>query len=128
MKTAFKLIREFPVSEQTLYDAWIDSEIHSAMTGGEAHCSKQEGEAFSAWDGYIEGVNLRLKPHQQIIQKWRTADFEDEDPDSTLQLDFTPTSSGCAITLTHYDIPEGQPDYEQGWIDNYFEPMETYFA
>jgi hypothetical protein len=31
------------------------------------------------------------------------------------------------LTLIHNNIPKGQSDYEQGWINHYFEPMKTYF-
>tara|TARA_Y100001972_G_C7665463_1_gene336346 strand:+ start:4791 stop:5186 length:396 start_codon:yes stop_codon:yes gene_type:complete len=126
MKTV-KLTQEFPVPPLVLYTAWLNSKPHSEMTGGEAHCSDTEGEKFTAWDGYIEGTNISLNPHKEIIQKWRTADFKDSDPDSTIKIEFEETSNGCLMTLTHSEIPEGQPDYHQGWIDNYLEPMKDHF-
>lgn len=126
MKT-IQLSQEFPVSAQTLYSAWLDSESHSEMTGGEAHCSDVEGEPFTAWDGYIEGTNISLTPSKEIVQKWRSADFGPDDPDSTIKIQFKDTPRGCIMTLTHSEIPDGQPDYHQGWIDNYIEPMKAYF-
>ena len=75
MPTSFTLTQTFPISAQKLYIAWLDSEQHSAMTGGEADCSDQEGEAFSAWDGYISGTNVRLTPFSEIVQTWRTTEF-----------------------------------------------------
>ncbi|MEQ8337263.1 MAG: SRPBCC domain-containing protein [Cyclobacteriaceae bacterium] len=126
MKTV-KLTQEFPVSPHILYAAWLNSKTHSEMTGGEAHCSDAEGEKFTAWDGYIEGTNISLNLPKEIIQKWRTADFKDSDPDSTIKIEFEETPNGCLMTLTHSEIPEGQPDYHQGWIDNYLEPMKDHF-
>lgn len=127
MKTAFYLVREFPVSAKTLYEAWLDSETHSAMTGGEAHCSSEEGMTFSAWDGYIQGTNVTLEKPKLIIQKWRTVEFGEGDPDSNLKIEFKDIGSGSELKITHSEIPEGQPDYHQGWIDNYLDPMEQYF-
>lgn len=126
MKGALELKVKFPVTPQTVYDAWLDSEEHSNMTGGEAFCSNQEGETFSAWDGYISGKNIQLNPFDKIIQSWRTADFKNKDEDSELIIEIQETAEGCELLLIHQNIPEGQPDYKQGWIEHYFDPMKKY--
>ncbi len=56
----FKLEYTYNVSPETLYNAWLDSITHSKMTGGEAKCSNMINGAFSAWDGYISGINKKL--------------------------------------------------------------------
>ena len=114
-------------SPEDIYDAWLDSDKHSAMTGGEAECSKETGEKFSAWDGYISGTNLELEPGRRILQSWRTSEFDDADEDSFLELIFRPSGNGTELTLNHTNIPEGQTQYEQGWVDSYFEPMRHFF-
>ena len=35
---------------------------------------------------------------------------------------------GTKISLHHYGIPDGQSGYEQGWCDNYFDPMRDHFS
>ncbi|MBO6523925.1 MAG: SRPBCC domain-containing protein [Balneolaceae bacterium] len=125
---SFEISAFFPVSSEELYSAWLDSEQHSAITGGKAICSKKEGEAFTAWDGYITGINQKLVKGKEIIQSWRTSDFNDSDSHSLLTLKFSKTDNGCELTLIHSEIPEGQPDYEQGWEQHYFEPMKEYFS
>ncbi|MBF6605691.1 MAG: hypothetical protein IVW53_08950 [Chloroflexi bacterium] len=35
---------------------------------------------------------------------------------------------GTLITLHQTNIPEGQSGYEQGWRDNYFDPMRAFFT
>jgi activator of HSP90 ATPase len=127
MKDAFELMQKFPVNASTVYDAWLDSEEHTKMTGGEASCSNKEGEEFSAWDGYITGKNIQLNPYKKIIQTWRTSDFKNNDEDSELIIEFHGTSEGCELLMIHKNIPEGQPDYKQGWIDHYLNPMKIYF-
>ena len=128
MKESFTLTAHFPVDAATIYNAWLNSHEHTAMTGGDAHCSSNIGEAFSAWDGYISGENTFLTPGQEIIQTWRTTAFDPEDEDSVLTIRLKDTASGCELTLVHTNIPEGQRQYEQGWIDHYFEPMKAYFG
>jgi activator of HSP90 ATPase len=127
MKAAFEMKVEFPVKASTIYNAWLDSKTHSDMTGGEASCSNQEGEKFSAWDGYITGKNNQLNQYEKIIQSWRTSDFNNNDEDSEIIIEIQDTVEGCELLLIHKNIPEGQPDYKQGWGDHYFNPMKIYF-
>ncbi|GAB5538579.1 MAG: hypothetical protein Salg2KO_06820 [Salibacteraceae bacterium] len=123
----FEISRTFSVSANALYKAWLNSEQHSEMTGGEAQCSNQEADSFTAWDGYISGVNLELIPNRRIVQHWRTVEFKDSDEYSMLEIEFQPINGGTILKLRHSKIPDGQPDYEKGWIDSYFDPMTQYF-
>lgn len=118
----------FPVSASKLYAAWLNSEEHARMTGGEAEVSDLEGGSFSVWDGYITGKNISLSPNSEIIQTWRSAEFKDSDSDSELTLQFKTVNNGCELTLIHANIPDGQPDYEKGWEEHYFAPMRRYFG
>jgi len=124
---SFEINRSFPVSPETIYEHWLNGSKHALMTGGEATCIPESGTAFSAWDGYITGKNLELVQSNKIVQSWRSADFEPGQLDSTIELTLLPTDTGCELTLKHTNIPDGQPDYEQGWNDHYFEPMSNYF-
>lgn len=127
MKQSIKLEATFNASPETLYNAWLDSVIHSEMTGGEANCSNEINGAFSAWDGYISGTNKSLIPTKEIVQLWRTTEFLESDNDSELIIQISKTEEGSLLTLIHNNIPEGQSDYEKGWIEHYFEPMKHYF-
>ena len=119
----------FPVTARRLYDAWLDSQAHGAFTGGAAHIDAREGGAFTAWDGYISGVTLKLDPPYHIQQSWRTSEFPENAPDSLLDVIIDETSDGTRLTLLHTEIPDGQSgQYAQGWKDFYFEPMRVYFA
>lgn len=111
-----------------VYSAWLDSIEHSQMTGGEAHCNDVEGDDFTAWDGYITGKNISLTPNSLIQQSWRTSEFDDKDEDSKLELQFKECEDGCEITLVHTNIPQGQTQYENGWIESYINPMRQYFS
>jgi activator of HSP90 ATPase len=128
MKTSFEIEQSFEVMPHEIFSAWLSSEQHAAMTGGEAQCSIIEGESFSAWDGYISGTNLKLIANSEIHQTWRTTEFQDSDPDSNVVIKFSETTQGCRLNLSHTNIPEGQSDYKKGWIDHYFNPMMAYFS
>jgi uncharacterized protein YndB with AHSA1/START domain len=128
MKESFTISRSFPASPKEIYDAWLDSDMHTSMTGGKANCSKELGEGFTAWDGYITGITLDLVVNAEITQTWRTTEFDEEDEDSLLVVHLTPTANGTEVTIDHCNIPEGQTQYKQGWAENYFAPMEEFFA
>lgn len=122
------LTKQFNVSPKLVYEAWLDSKLHSEMTGGEAECSSKIGGSFTTWDGYISGENINLRENEEIVQAWRTTEFSDTDPDSMLTITLKPLSTGCELTLFHENIPLGQSNYELGWIEHYFEPMAAYFT
>jgi activator of HSP90 ATPase len=123
-----KLITTFPVKPKIIYDAWLNSEEHSKMTGSTAVFTKEIGGLFTAWDGYISGQNVALTPNKEIIQEWRTTEFSDEQASSKLTIHLEETPKGCELTLTHTNIPSGQSDYEKGWTDFYFTPAREYFG
>lgn len=127
MLHSFTLTETFTVSPETLYNAWLDSNTHSQMTGGDAMCSTEINGYFSTWDGYVTGYNINLIPYREIIQAWRTTEFSVSDEDSKLIIKISESGEGSLLTLTHQNIPTGQSDYEKGWVEHYFEPMKAYF-
>jgi activator of HSP90 ATPase len=126
--TSFTVSQTFSTDAKTLYQAWLNSEQHSKMTGGEASCSDLIGEGFTAWDGYISGVNVELNENQRIVQTWRTTEFSEDEGDSKIEITLSEMDGKCELTLKHTNIPEGQSDYKKGWIEHYFEPMTEYFG
>ena len=127
MAVSITLTQQFPVSATKLYNAWLNSKEHAKMTGGDAEVSDIEGGDFSIWDGYITENNVSLVVNSEIIQTWRSTEFKDSDADSELVIRFKDNQKGCESTLIHSGIPDGQPDYEQGWEDHYLAPMREYF-
>lgn len=126
----FTLKHEFNCKKETLFKAWLNSEQHSEMTGGEAIVSDKESEKFTTWDGYISGKNLVITPYSYIKQSWRTSQFAENQEDSIIELFFEDLSNGVSqITLKHTNLTDRNSDngYKKGWIDHYFEPMSNYF-
>lgn len=129
MENGFRLKATLPAAPKDIYDAWLSSAEHTAMTGGAATASAQVGARFTAWDGYIEGRNLELKPHWCIVQSWRTTQFAPGEPDSRLEICIHPKGSESEVLLIHTNIPPDQVEsYRSGWVDHYFAPMRVYFA
>ena len=128
MALQFEVSAVIPASAAVLYEAWLDSASHSAMTGAAAETSAEPDGRFTAWDGYIQGRNLELEPPRRILQSWRTSEFEESEQDSSLEVLFEPAEGGTRLTIRHSNLPAHGGQYEQGWIDNYFEPMTRYFG
>ncbi|MFQ5921486.1 MAG: SRPBCC domain-containing protein [Anaerolineales bacterium] len=123
-----KLVTQFSVGPQSIYEAWLDSEEHSAFTGSSASVEGRVGGEITAWDDYISGVILELEPYGRIVQSWRTTEFPEGSEDSRLEILVEAVEGGTRLTLLHSDIPEGQGEmYSEGWEDYYFRPMRAYF-
>src|SRR5437016_254374 len=130
MPFEFSVSDIIPASPQAIYDSWLDSRGHAAMVGGKAaEISAEPGAAFSVWDGYITGRNLRLEPGRRIVQSWRTAKFTVADDESCIEVVLEPVAGGTRVTVHHSNVPDGHTSYRDGgWQNNYFEPMKRYFA
>ena len=109
-----------------IYEAFMDSKIHSKFTEGKAKISREIGGSFSVFEGDINGKNVELIPDKKIVQTWRN---EDENwPKgyySTIVLILEPVDSGTLIKFTHVDIPEGAYEsVKEGWDSYYWEPLK----
>lgn len=125
----FEVSDLLPAPPQAIYDAWMSSTGHAAMTGATAEVDPRVGGSYSAWDGYITGTTLALEPGRRIVQSWRTSEFTAEDPDSVIEVLLDPVVGATRITVRHAGVPSDQTDYEHGgWQENYFEPMKAYFG
>jgi uncharacterized protein YndB with AHSA1/START domain len=129
MKTAFTVSTLLPADPEKVFRAWVSTEGHTAMTGSPAKVTPRVGGKFTAWDGYITGKTLELKPYSRIVQAWRTSEFAEEDADSRIEVLIEPAKGGAKLILRHSNIPKGQADsYESGWEESYFVPMREYFS
>jgi uncharacterized protein YndB with AHSA1/START domain len=130
-----RLSVELAATPERVFSAWIDGELHGAMTGAGASSDPRVGGMFTAWDGYITGEHLELdaptedEPRGRIVQTWRTTQFEAADPHSILALALEPMDGGTLLLLEHSEIPTGQgAAYATGWREHYFEPMRRFFS
>lgn len=120
------LVLAFP---EEVFDSYLDSDFHSAMTGSPANITSEVGDAFTAWDGYISGKNLELVRPDRIVQTWRAADFPEGAPDSKLTIEIAEHDGETKISVKHEGLPEGTAQrFTDGWRDFYFIPMEDFFA
>ncbi|HMV66693.1 MAG TPA: SRPBCC domain-containing protein [Myxococcota bacterium] len=125
----FVLSVEMPASPAAVYDAWVSGDGHAAMTGAGATSEPRVGGRFTAWDGYIEGTWLELKPGRRVVMAWRTSEFGADDAPARVELELDASEGGALLRLTQSGSPAGQgPRYRQGWHDFYFNPMRAWFG
>lgn len=127
MPHEFTVSATIPATPKQVYDAWLSSKGHTQMTEAGAKVSARVAGSFTAWDSYISGKNLKLKPGKQIVQAWRTTEFAASDPDSQIEVLLEKVPRGTKLTLHHTNIPAGQSYYRSGWRECYFEPMKKFF-
>jgi activator of HSP90 ATPase len=118
-----------PAPAEQLYATYLDPALHAAVTGAPVTVSAESESAFSAFGGQISGTMLSVVAPRLIVQSWRSANFLDSDPDSTLILSFVPEGANGRIDLIHIDVPE--QDYQgvsEGWEKYYWTPWKRYLA
>ena len=94
MAIEFTVSAVIPASPEKIYDAWLNDNGHSKMTGSLAHAGANVGDSFDAWDGYIFGSNLELDPGRRIVQSWRAEDYAKSAEYSRIEVTLEPVEGG----------------------------------
>ncbi|WP_163103377.1 SRPBCC family protein [Peribacillus alkalitolerans] len=121
---------QFNVNANRLFQALTDSDIFSQVTGGaptEIH--NEAGGPFSLFGGMIHGRTIELVPNQLIVQAWRAKNWTEG---VYTLVKFQLKEDGPSQTTIVFDqtgIPDGQAEHlEKGWHENYWNPLNKYFA
>ncbi len=129
MTTTLLQTVEIPAPPETVYNAYLDEGQHAKITGGAAEIDARAGGKMSAADGYVTGRFSELVDGQKIVQTWRSSEWPDGYEDSRLELTLAANGAGTRLTMVHEGVPTAlAKGLEQGWIDNYWEPMRKYFS
>ena len=90
---------------QAVYDALMDSRLHTKFTGAPAKVSKKVGGAVSCYDGFIEAVNLDLESGKRIVQAWRGKDWKVGEW-SVAMFDLKKTGKKTRLVFTQTGVPD----------------------
>ena len=100
---------------EKVYEAYMDSRIHSRFTGSKATVSPRVGGRMTAWDGYITGKNLELVKGRRIVQEWSTSEWPEGYPPSILTITLRRSGNGTELTMVHSKVPRSQlKEYLEG--------------
>lgn len=124
----FTVTEVIGASAAAIYDSFLDSDAHTAMTGAPAVVNAELDKTFTAWEGYITGKNIELRPKAYIKQSWRTAHFLEGQEDSIVEITLDEIDvNKTRVTIHHSNLTEAGRKYETGWFAHYFEPMKNFF-
>ena len=118
-----------PAPADILYKIYMNSELHSGVTGGPAEVYPEPGGRFKAFDGALSGTILHLVKSKLVVQTWRSVSFHNDDPDTTLILSFSTEGSQGRIDMVHLDVPAH--DYKgvkNGWTTYYWNPWRAFLS
>ncbi|MGE0568088.1 MAG: SRPBCC domain-containing protein [Bacteroidia bacterium] len=116
-------------SPKQVYRDWLSSRGHSDFTGAEAKITAKPDSKFTAWDGYIWGKNIELIKDNYIKQSWRTSDFDENWPDSILEVKLKLLGQKTVVEIIHSNLQKGDAKkYTDGWNDYYKEPMQAFYG
>ena len=109
-----------------IYEAFMDSKIHSKFTESKAKINRDIGGKFTVFEGDINGKNVELIQDKKIVQTWRSAGENwPKGYYSTITLIFEPIDEGTLIKFTHVDVPEESVEsVKEGWNIYYWDPLK----
>lgn len=118
-----------PATPEQVYDALTTTKGHVAFTGAPARIRPQVGATFSAWGGYIHGVNRELVRPRKIVQSWTPSeDTWPPDHESRVTYRLTKVRGGTRISFTHSGVPaEHVGHLSKGWHESYWRPLRKHF-
>ena len=108
---------------------YLDPSFHQGITGAPVVIGDERGAPFEAFNGSLTGTTIEVVRPTLVVQSWRSENFKDTDPDSTLILSFTPEGNKGRIDLIHLDVPD--QDYDgvtRGWEQYYWEPWRMHLS
>jgi activator of HSP90 ATPase len=118
-----------PAPAENLYAMYMEPERHAEITGAPVTISEEPGSPFRAHGDALSGTMLHVVPGRLVVQSWRSINFKESDPDSTLILQFSPEGHHGRIDLVHLDVP--QQDYQgvtEGWEKYYWAPWRRFLT
>ena len=130
MRNVIRQSVTLPAAAETLFNMYLDPAAHEAFSGFPVTIGSVAGAAFRAFDGQLSGMMLDVVRPRLIVQSWRSTNFIDADPDSTLILLFEPAIDDPLpgrIELIHLDVPDH--DFQgvmEGWQKYYWTPWRAY--
>ena len=113
---------------QLVYNGWLDSWIHGAITEALAAIDPRVEGDFRLWSGSVRGKFVNLIPNQQCQMTWRTVEFPLEMADTLVTLSFKNHKKGTLFHVYHTAIPDlFLEQFRFAWEDYYFPRMQRFF-
>jgi hypothetical protein len=86
-------------SPAELFDLFVSPEKHGKLIGAKVTGNGKQGSKFTAFDGFVTGVNLVVVPNRLLVQSWRGNVWK-----------------------------EGDLEFEERWDEFYWQPLKKLFS
>ena len=118
----------FPDEDEIVFLAdQLNTHMSESLVKYIAEIENFEGGKFSAYGGGVHGETILLRPHQKIVQKWRSMNWT-EGLYSELTYDLKKDGEETVVNLTQTGVPDDDFDkINEGWEMMYWGPMRKYF-
>lgn len=111
-------------SAHEIYEALMDSELHTKFTGKKAHISRNIGGKYTTYEGYCIGTNIDLLPNKKIVQSWHALDWPDGYY-SRVTFALEEKEGGTELTFTQDNLePDDVKSKAEGWEEFYWQPLK----
>jgi activator of HSP90 ATPase len=118
----------FGAPPERVYEALMNSAMHTEFTGAPAAIHPHVGGDFTAHGPSISGTNVALEPGRTIVQRWRVAGWPTGHY-STVHYSFEPSDRGTLLRFMHQDIPSDlAKEIDVGWEERYWKPLKKYLV
>lgn len=120
---------QLPAPADRLYDMYINSGSHAAITGAPVTISPVPGSEFRAFDDRLSGKMLLTLSGRLVVQSWRASHWKPDDIDSILILTFWPAGESGRIQLVHVNVADHDAQaVTEGWEKYYWKPWREYLS
>lgn len=108
-----------------IYQALVDAQRFSEMTGAPATGEAVEGAAFSAFGGHVSGRHIELVAGQRVVQAWRAKTWP-EGHYSIVRFELEAAGEGTRLVFDHDGFPPDLGEHlTQGWKANYWDKLSS---
>jgi activator of HSP90 ATPase len=124
--------QEVPItaSRERIYATLTDGKLFAnvsdqVMPGASATVTARPGDAFSLFNGIIQGRNIECVTNERLVQAWREKDWP-AGVFTLVRFQLNPASGGgTLLVFDQTGIPKGDASHlAPGWWSHYWEPMK----
>jgi len=116
----------FNARPSLVFQALMDSKMHSDFTGAPAKIGAAAGQPFTAFGGNITGYNLEVTKNKTIVQAWRAKSWP-KGTWSVVSFRLAAAKGGkTKLSFTHTGVPASSlKGITAGWKSSYWVPLKA---
>jgi len=117
----------FKCKPQRVFKALTNAQQFGELTNAPTEIAPEPGGKFSCFGEMISGLTIEIVPDKRLVQAWRVGNWE-PGVYSIVKFELEQINDAeTKLIIDHTGYPQEHEDHlEQGWHDNYWEPMKKY--